>query len=314
MEIGQTAYIAVTAAMLWDTPQKARRQDTPALKNPVDLRSWTDRLDVESLTDLANRDCTVSQALMGNRVLIRDLQRQDGEEWARIAVAEQSTPRDAMGYPGWIPVRQLADSPAFALREKWPFLQVHATKTPLFHDSALSQPVNEAVYGVRLPYLEAKGGARRVMLPDGSTAYLRSDVATYNRTASDLPPPTASNLLNAGKRFLGTPYIWGGLTPYGFDCSGLMYALFRAHGVTLPRDTPQQFQQGVTVAATEMRPGDLLFFGKGGRRGRIHHVGLYAGKAMMLHAPNPRRRVVLATLRSSGFYQEFIACRRIGAR
>lgn len=293
--------------MLWAEPDKARRRDAAALANPVRLREWTEGLDVPSLLDLANRDCTVSQALLAAKVMVRKIT----GEWAKVAVAEQRTPRDPAGYPGWVPLRQLTYSPFYAAWERWPFVQVQAVRTPLCADAALRQPINEAVYDTRLPFLKEQGAAYNVLLPDASTAWLRAASVAYCRTVADLPRPTAANLLRSGVRFIGAPYIWGGVTPYGFDCSGLIYTLFHAHGVTLPRDTPEQYQAGRPVRENDLRPGDLLFFGDNGGKGRIHHVGLYAGNQKMLHAPNPKRTVRIATLRASGFRHEFAGARRI---
>ena len=293
--------------MLWSRPEKARRTDAPALANPARLREWADSLTVASLLDLANRDCTVSQALLGTPVLVREMR----GDWVKIAVPGQSTPQDAAGYPGWIPARQLMFSADFVARENWPFVQIRAPKTPLYADDALHYPINEAVYDTRLPYLASNGVAYAALLPDGSMAWVARKDSAYFRSMSALPPPTGAELLRRGHRFLGAPYLWGGITPYGFDCSGLMYTLFHAHGITLPRDTPQQFEQGVAVGERDLRPGDLLFFGKGGRQGRVHHVGLYAGDRRMLHAPNPRRTVRIAPLQASGFEREYIGARRV---
>ena len=293
--------------MLWARPEKARRSDAPALANPVRLNQWRGSLDAASLLDLSNHSRTVSQALLGSAVTVREVR----GEWARIAVAGQPTPLDARGYPGWVPLRQLAYSPSFEVRDDWPFVQIIRPKTPLYSDAGLRNEVNEAVYDTRLPYLEASGDAYRVALPDGTMLWIRRADAAYFRNSNALPRPTGESLLRIGRRFLEAPYIWGGITPYGVDCSGLIYTLFHAHGITLPRDTPQQHALGVSVPDRDLRPGDLLFFAKNGGRGTIHHVGLYAGNQKMLHAPNPRRTVRLATLHESGFWREYIGAKRI---
>lgn len=82
---------------------------------------------------------------------------------------------------------------------------------------------------------------------------------------------------------LGTPYRYGGDTPRGFDCSGLVYYAYRRAGVTVPRDTVQQFRHTRTVSLRHLRPGDLLFFRLAGRR--VSHVGIYIGDGKFIHAP-----------------------------
>nr|WP_269330526.1 NlpC/P60 family protein [Kineosporia babensis] len=88
-------------------------------------------------------------------------------------------------------------------------------------------------------------------------------------------------------RHLGQPYLWGGDGPdageSGFDCSGLTKAAYQAGGITLPRTAQQQYDHGPRVSVTQLRPGDLVFFGTG--PGNVTHVGLYIGGDRMINAP-----------------------------
>src|SRR6185437_12234396 len=81
----------------------------------------------------------------------------------------------------------------------------------------------------------------------------------------------------AARRFLGSPYQWGGVTPWGVDCSGLVQTTFAARGVALPRDSAQQVAHGTVVPVDAIRPGDLLFF-KSESGSAITHVA-FAGEA-----------------------------------
>lgn len=78
----------------------------------------------------------------------------------------------------------------------------------------------------------------------------------------------------------GVPYLWGGETPSGFDCSGLVLYVFRQHGVNLPHYSGSQFLLGEKVAPASLQPGDVVFFGS-----PIHHVGIYIGGGYFIHAP-----------------------------
>lgn len=89
-------------------------------------------------------------------------------------------------------------------------------------------------------------------------------------------PRTGESLLVYARRFVGVPYVWGGSSPHGFDCSGLTKYCYAAFGVYLPRVVSGQAHYGRWVPYP--RPGDLLFFG-------LHHVAIYAGHGLMLHAP-----------------------------
>lgn len=89
-------------------------------------------------------------------------------------------------------------------------------------------------------------------------------------------------------QFLGVPYVWGGSSPSGFDCSGLTQYCYRQIGISLPRTSQSQFQAGQHIARDRLdllRPGDLVFFGTDGDAGRVHHVGIYVGDGNYVHAP-----------------------------
>lgn len=94
----------------------------------------------------------------------------------------------------------------------------------------------------------------------------------------------AQQILLSAKEFLGVPYVWGGTTPSGFDCSGLMQYVFAKHGVTLPRVSQAQQAFARNISLSELRPGDLVFWGQ-----PAYHVGLYMGDGYFIHAPQPGR-------------------------
>lgn len=97
---------------------------------------------------------------------------------------------------------------------------------------------------------------------------------------------------------VGTPYRYGGNSPGGFDCSGLVQYSYTAAGVTVPRTTGQLWSAARTVERDELRAGDLLFFNI---EGKMAHVGMYLGEERFVHAPQSGRRVSVASL-DSPFY------------
>lgn len=92
-------------------------------------------------------------------------------------------------------------------------------------------------------------------------------------------PPTAHDLIATAEAFLGVPYLWGGTTALGMDCSGYVQQVYRLNGIRLDRDADQQAMEGRPVE--EARAGDLLFFGDA----RVTHVGMSIGDGVLFHAP-----------------------------
>ncbi len=108
-----------------------------------------------------------------------------------------------------------------------------------------------------------------------------------------------SGVVEVALRYLGVPYVWGGSTPSGFDCSGLTQYCYREVGVELPRTSRSQYQVGARISADRLDllvAGDLVFFGYDADPGAIHHVGIYVGGGDFIHAPQTGESVRVASL------------------
>jgi cell wall-associated NlpC family hydrolase len=120
-------------------------------------------------------------------------------------------------------------------------------------------------------------------------------------------PEPASRIVQAAIAQVGAPYRYGGADPSGgFDCSGLVSWVFRQQGIAVPRTAAQQFAAARPVAASSLRPGDLVFFRLSSPTGEVSHVGIYAGQDQFVHAPQSGRRVGLASLEDE-FYRTRLA-------
>ena len=121
------------------------------------------------------------------------------------------------------------------------------------------------------------------------------------------PPGSAGTAMNAALSMRGQPYVWGGAAPGGFDCSGLTSWAYKQAGVTLPRSSRAQYGVGRSVSKSELIPGDLLFYG--GSASSIHHVAMYIGNGMLVHASTTGTPVKTAPLDGGG--RDFFAAKRI---
>lgn len=134
----------------------------------------------------------------------------------------------------------------------------------------------------------------KVLLPSGGEGYIqRGDIAEL-----ELTPPSARCLIEHARLYAGTPYLWGGRSTLGIDCSGLVSNAFIACGVVPPRDASPQFGwsqlQALPLEADKLAAGDLLFFGtlREGAPPKVTHVGIFVGDGRFIHATTHEHPVV----------------------
>ena len=157
--------------------------------------------------------------------------------------------------------------------------------------SAASQTVSDLVAGDILERTGEEGGFYQVAYPDGRTAYVDKNASRpYGEWLTSVDP-TEESLVNTSKTLMGLPYLWGGTSPKGVDCSGFTKTIYFLNGMVIPRDASQQVVTGQKVDSTrnfeKLRPGDLLFFGKpatDSTKARVVHVGMWIGDNEFIHA------------------------------
>jgi peptidoglycan DL-endopeptidase CwlO len=118
------------------------------------------------------------------------------------------------------------------------------------------------------------------------------------------PPPTHGGVVGIAMHYLGTPYVWGGASPSGFDCSGFVMYVFAQVGVSLPHSSYAQYGYGSPVSRGDLQPGDLVFFDG------LGHVGIYVGGGSFIHAPHTGDVVKISSM--TGWYAStFVGGRRM---
>ncbi len=133
--------------------------------------------------------------------------------------------------------------------------------------------------------------------------------ASETSSAQSTGSGSGQAIVNAAKRYIGTRYVYGGNSPStGFDCSGLVQYACRQAGVSVSRSSRAQYGNGTAVSRSNLQPGDLIFFSKGGG---ISHVVIYAGNGQVIHSPRPGKTVCYASLSTICSYSNYVGARRV---
>jgi len=212
----------------------------------------------------------ISQILFGEAIEILELK----ENWSFIKCIYDN-------YEGWVDSKQykITKNPVSA-----DFLSFHLSHACQFN--ALSIPL---VLGSRLPNF------------DGLNFSIEKEKYLFNGKAIDFKKNAITNLQKIALKYINAPYLWGGRSPYGIDCSGYTQMVFSFFNIALPRDAYLQANLGETINfVSEARVGDLAFFGK---EDKITHVGICLGNNEIIHASG---KVRIDTLDHIGIYNKEI--------
>lgn len=175
--------------------------------------------------------------------------------------------------------------------------------------------VNLVAYGEELEVIEEIDGWVKVLY-DGQETYVSAEFVSVGRnlkTALNMSEflygegvsDVRIDLCEYAKQFLGNPYVWGGTSlTNGADCSGYVLSIFAKYGISLPHSSRAQANMGTKISMSEARPGDLVFYSKGGR---INHVAIYIGGGQVIHASSPKTGIRI----TSAYYRTPTTVRRL---
>ena len=240
----------------------------------------------------------VSQAIYGSNVGV--VERQEG--WAHIRTADD--------YTGWTPLNALLPGKAYAAGGRVAeveslFAHIYPERSVTAHAPLLTVPFESRLEVVAEPSDQARW--LEVRLPDDRSGWVQAGDIAF-----DAKPLSIPEMLEFSKRFLGLPYTWGGTSSFGYDCSGFAQMLVRRRGILLPRDAqPQADWSGATpVERSDLKPGDLLYFG--GSAKKITHTGVYLGDGKFIDATTWQTPMVrIDDLNDAHWSRLLVAMRRV---
>lgn len=248
----------------------------------------------------ANSD-VVSQAIYGTGVT--ELANQGG--WYHIRTADD--------YTGWVSADVVKALHGAVYAPEGREVRVAEISANIYRDPDVTKhaPVLRLPWEARLqlaPDQTSEAGRWiHVQLVDGSAAWVqRGDIST------DATPLTIPQMIDLAHRFLGTTYTWGGVSSFGFDCSGFTQMLERQRGIEMPRDAGIQaaWSGVVPVKRADLQPGDLLYFGSS--PAKITHTGMYIGNGKFIHdTTHDHPGVQISVLDDQPWTQLLVAIRRV---
>lgn len=155
-----------------------------------------------------------------------------------------------------------------------------AARTALATSAVVEVPADAAPWGFEAPVMTVTANPK----PEPVVVRSSSTSRSQSRASASIPDSAVGNaVIEIAARYVGVPYVYGGTTPDGFDCSGFTSYVYAQVGIDLPRTSSDQRYAGVEVSASEAQPGDLIW--------SPGHIGIYAGDGMMIDAPRPGKTV-----------------------
>lgn len=258
------------------------------LADAPDVQAWLAAMSANDRHGLNGR--LLTQALAGEAVKID----REAGCWSRVTLREQPSSLHPAGYPGWVrsahlcplrgpsPPSQTRVVVTLTVAADFRSAPASGRVTTLVHDTTnAAAAAPKATAGVQ-HHIETLSFGTLIAVDPAGVQHLDTGVEiTVPDATLGEPAGGPVTLVDAAATFLGLPYLWGGASGFGVDCSGLVWLCFRRCGQLVARDANDQATTGTPVSRSHLQPGNLVFFG----RERISHVGIALGPDEMIHAP-----------------------------
>ena len=242
----------------------------------------------------------VSQAIYGTNLEVVE----NNNNWSRVRTADD--------YLGWVH-KALVTRADNRYGEGKRTAKVTSLFASLYRETSVTKhmPLITVPFETRL---EVTGSSvvdnekwLQLILPDGKAAWMLEGDATL------IPEKlTVRGMVELSRQFLGLPYLWGGTSTFGFDCSGFTQMLERQRGLMMPRDASMQatWSGSTPVGRVELRAGDLLYFGSADKK--VNHTGMYLGNGEFINATRHLKPVVqICKLSDPHWSRSFVTARRV---
>ncbi len=229
----------------------------------------------------------VSQAIIGESVKILKSEKKDGREWLYIETPDT--------YKGWVDAKSIRiykeGEEKYASKGK--VFEVESLIAYIYREQDVTKqkPLSFATITTFLEVGDCGERWCEVTLPSGEKGWIQKGDG-FIRDAKERRKLSLEQMIEQAMRFLGVPYLWGGKTPLGLDCSGFAQLVYKIAGIELLRDAYMQFDQAnlEKVEKGKEKKGDLVFFGKEG--GKISHVGIMISEKEFINSTTHEKPVV----------------------